>query len=324
MSQLKISGFHVSNLSNDALFEQQTQFGKTVEKFPAVKQKIAAQFEVWKAAHQKVDDSMKKMPKSLLTQKIVDTDRERRETYSGMVEVNSGSTRHFDPQVRYCANNLTALFKTYGNVARKPRNEQTAAVHNLLQDLTAKFAPDVKKVGLDGWVKHLSALNDRIRAQKTERFDERAAKSTINLKAARKELEEAYRTICTIINAFVLVDGVATYEQFIVTLNVINAKYGGKSVKRNIGANIEGANAVASEIRRGSAVVNKDDFDCIIIPPPAGNDEIKQWSAGEDFNKMKLGDLRQTADGRVWELINLGQAHRDPTGEFGHFGWKLV
>jgi hypothetical protein len=48
------------------------------------------------------------------------------------------------------------------------------------------------------------------------------------------------------------------------------------------------------------------------------------WNAGEDYNQMKIGDLRKTSDGRVWEAIDLGQVHRDPTGQYGHFGWKLA
>jgi hypothetical protein len=52
--------------------------------------------------------------------------------------------------------------------------------------------------------------------------------------------------------------------------------------------------------------------------------EKKFKTQGEDYTKMKVGDLRKTSDGRIWEAIDLRQVHRDPTGAHGHFGWKLV
>jgi len=71
-------------------------------------------------------------------------------------------------------------------------------------------------------------------------------------------------------------------------------------------------------------IIKQNDYDCIIIPPPSDDGNIPLWSAGEHYTQMKIGDKRRTADGRIWELIDLGQAHRDPAGEFGYFGWRLV
>jgi hypothetical protein len=59
-----------------------------------------------------------------------------------------------------------------------------------------------------------------------ERFDETAARTTdIVMKQARAQLDEVYKTIVERINALAVVEGVATYEAFIKTLNAVIAKY---------------------------------------------------------------------------------------------------
>ncbi|MCL2101466.1 MAG: DUF6261 family protein, partial [Fibromonadales bacterium] len=125
----------------------------------------------------------------------------------------------------------------YGNIAKKPLNEQTSATYNILQELEGKYAGDVAVVGIQQWVAELKARNNAFSDLVKERFDESALKTDIVLKVARVELDKVYRTIAERINALVIVEGAAAYEAFIRTLNVIVKKYTPK--KRKKGGEVE-------------------------------------------------------------------------------------
>ena len=95
---------------------------------------------------------------------------------SGMNKMNAAALKHFDPEVQEAAKRLKIVFDTYGNIAKKPLNEQTAAVYNVLQDLQGKFAADVTTVGIERWVAELQARNSAFGQLMKDRFDETALK----------------------------------------------------------------------------------------------------------------------------------------------------
>jgi len=104
-------------------------------------------------------------------------------------------------------------------------NEQTSAVYNILQELKGKYAPDTALVGIASWVSELEVRNNAFADLMRERFDETAARTDIVLKEARVEVDNAYFAMREKINALVIVEGVAVYENFIRTLNAVIAKY---------------------------------------------------------------------------------------------------
>lgn len=57
----------------------------------------------------------------------------------------------------------------------------------------------------------------------------------------------------------------------------------------------------------------------------SGSSEIREWSSYEsfEFQNMELGTQVLDA-GNTYTLINQGQGFRQPSGEFGHFGWELI
>jgi hypothetical protein len=127
--------------------------------------------------------------------------------------------------VREAAKQLKIVLDTYGNIARKPLNDQTSATYNIVQDLEGRYAPDVAKVGLGPWLAELKARNIAFSDLMRERFDESSLKVDIVLKKARVQLDEAYYEITELVNALVLVEGAQNYEAFIRKLNPIISKY---------------------------------------------------------------------------------------------------
>jgi hypothetical protein len=212
-------------MRNDAHFQFYTEFRNLVQNEGAEKLKIAPLFEAWLPLYDKEDAALKKIAKSAITAQIQEADRARDEIYIGMMETNAAALKHYSEETRKAAARLKIVFDTYGNIAKKPLNEQTSATYNILQELKGKYATDTVAVGIGGWVSELEARNNAFADLMRERFDETAGRTDIVLKEARSEVDAAYFSMREKINALVIVEGVAVYENFIRTLNAVIAKY---------------------------------------------------------------------------------------------------
>jgi hypothetical protein len=52
-------------------------------------------------------------------------------------------------------------------------------------------------------------------------------------------------------------------------------------------------------------------------------DDAKAWVSTDHWTTYKLGDLRVNA-GKLWEVINVGFTYYEPSGPYGHYGWKYL
>jgi hypothetical protein len=89
---VKINKTYPYRLRNDTHFQFYTEFRNLVQKEGAENLKIAPQFEAWLPLYDKEDAALK----------------------------------HFSEEVRSAATRLKIVFDTYGEVVRKPLNEQSA------------------------------------------------------------------------------------------------------------------------------------------------------------------------------------------------------
>ncbi|MCL2101233.1 MAG: DUF6261 family protein [Fibromonadales bacterium] len=236
---MKIGKINSNNMRNDSHFQFHTEFKDLVAKSGAEALKIGQQFQSYIPLYDRVDIALKKINKSVLTEQIQEADKARDEIWEGIINMNAAALKHFSPETREAAKRLKIVFDTYGNIARKPLNEQTSATYNILQELEGKYTGDVAVVGIQQWVAELKARNNAFGDLVKERFDESALKTDIVLRDARRELDGVYRTIVERINALVIVEGAAAYEAFIRTLNVIVKKYTPKKRKKDGGVEEE-------------------------------------------------------------------------------------
>ena len=234
---MKIGKINSNNMRNDSHFQFHTEFKDLVAKSGADSLKIGQQFQSYLPLFDRVDIALKKINKSIFTEQIQEADKARDEIWEGIINMNAAALKHFNSDMREAAKRLKIVFDTYGNIAKKPLNEQTSATYNILQELEGKYAADVTAVGIEQWVSELKARNNAFGDLMKERFDESALKTDIVLKVARTELDKAYRAIAERINALVIVEGAEAYEAFIRTLNVIVKKYAPK--KRKKGGEVE-------------------------------------------------------------------------------------
>jgi hypothetical protein len=212
-------------MRNDAHFQYQTEFKTLVESVGAESLKIGPQFAEWAPLYAAEDEALKKIVKSEFTAKIQEADKARDDTFSGMAEISRACLKHHNPDVREAAKRLKILLDTYGNIDRKPLNEQTSAIGNILQELKGKYAHDAYSVGISEWVAELEMRNEMFISLTQERFDEAAAKTSVTMAEARAEIDKQYRIIVQRINALVIVEGPEAYENFANRLNVVIDKY---------------------------------------------------------------------------------------------------
>jgi len=220
-----INEIRKSHLRNDEHFMFNTEFHNLLSSAGAENLRIAAQFAVYTALLNKEDEGLKKITKSALTARIHEEDKARDELYDGMIELNAALTRSPHKNKREAAKRLKIVFDTYGNISKKPLNEQTSAIINILQDLKGIHFQDVQLAGISDYVILMEAHNNALEALVRQRYDEATARTDIVLKEARQDVDTAYDDITARVNALALLEGGAACENFIRSLNTVVAKY---------------------------------------------------------------------------------------------------
>jgi len=222
---MKTEKIDLPKLRNDEHFQFNTEFRDAILRFGADTLKIGVQFEPWLLLYAQEDESLKKIMKSAITAEIQEADQRRDQLFGGMVDASKAALRHFRPEVQQAARRIKIVLDTYGNLARKPLNEQTSGVYNILQDLNGRYAADASTTGLKEWMDELQAANEAFDRLMKDRYEESALKTDLVLKQVRQQADEQYRLIIERINALVTVEGDANYAEFIRYLNIIIAKY---------------------------------------------------------------------------------------------------
>jgi hypothetical protein len=174
----------------------------------------------------KEDEALKKIVKSIHTDTIHDENVIRMDIFRGMKDAVKSALRHFSEDVREAAKHLKVVLDTYGKITKKPVNEATSAILNMIQEFGGRFATDVAAVGIGLWVDELERQNNRVNELWGYRFDEKNQLSDIVLKKARVKVDDAYRDITKCIEGMRLIDEQnPVYSELIHKLNVIVEKY---------------------------------------------------------------------------------------------------
>jgi len=226
---MTIKKIYLHNLRNDAHFQFHTEFRDLVAKHTPSALKIAPLWGAYLPHYGREDEALKRIVKSALTRQIQEADAARDEAFSALAETHSAACKHFVAERREAALRLRVVFETYGNVAKKPLNEETSAVYNLVQDLQGeRYAVDSGAAGISEWVSELSRRNVAFEELMKRRFEETGDRCDIVLKSERAELDGAYKRIVARINALSEVEGPEAYEPFMQTLNAVITKYAAK------------------------------------------------------------------------------------------------
>jgi hypothetical protein len=222
---MKIDNISLNKLRNDEHFQLMSEMRDAIFRFDPEILKIEEQFGVFLNLYVQEDEVLKKILKSAITPDILAADKYRDKIFRGLVDANKAALNHFLPNVKEAAQHVKIVLDTYGNLAQKPLNEQTSGVYNIVQDLKGAYAAHAGTAGLTDWVLELETANNAFGALMKDRYDESAAKTDLSLKQVRPQVDAAFKTIAERINALVVVEGAATYGEFIRYINTVIARY---------------------------------------------------------------------------------------------------
>jgi len=187
---------------------------------------LKEQFAKFVACLDNEDEALQKIVKSATTEEIEIADLERDNLYIGMVSTNKTAAKyHYDNDVVAAAKRLKVLFDTYGDLARKPLNEETSGIYNMMQELRGKYAVYVGIMGILGWVDALEDKNKEFDVLVKDRNAENAAKTQFKMKECRNETDDAYFNMVEDVNAMIRIEGAAKFVQLVNSLNTLVDKY---------------------------------------------------------------------------------------------------
>lgn len=216
---MKVKKISLVFLRNEEHYQFQTDFKDLVEAKDPIALNIEAAFNAFLPLYANEREALDPIRKSIITADISAADALRDNTFRGLSDAVDSAMHHFLPEKRAAAARIQLLFDHYGNVGRKPYDEETAAISSLLEDL-AGLADDLTLLNLSDWATELAANNQAFDALKKARYTEEASKTQLRMKTVRLQVDAAYKAIVERIDALVIVNGLAAYEEFINELNM--------------------------------------------------------------------------------------------------------
>ncbi len=212
---MKIARINLAHLRNEEHFQLQTEFKAEISQFSAKTLNIETAFASYLPLLQQEEEALQLIRKSATTEQLTDADIERDEIYRGLADAVKSALNHFDPAKRAAADRLKVLMDQFGNVARKPYNEETASISKLMVEVKGKYAGYVSTLGLTDWFTMLETKNNAFDALMKSRYSEDATRTELRMNQVRLAIDAAYREIVERIEALALVNGPLGYEAFI-------------------------------------------------------------------------------------------------------------
>jgi hypothetical protein len=218
--------FRYEHLRNEAHVEFHESVDNLFVKYPPESLGLAPLYAEYKPLLGAEISSLDVMRKSEHTVDLEDQDHKRDGLYRGFDDAVKSSLNHFAPAKLEAARKVQAILDSYGNIAAKPLDQETAAIDDLLRELaTPNHAALIATLGLEDWLVELKAENQLFKKLMQERYEETAQRPTIRMRPARADVDKSLRAMQNRVEALVEVNGAASYEAFIRELNAIMERY---------------------------------------------------------------------------------------------------
>jgi hypothetical protein len=197
------------------------EFKNLVLQYDPVYLNIAVPFgQLFLPHYQQEDEAFLLINKSSLTSKLTEGDYRRDRGIIGVSHLVKGYTFHFRPEIADAADRISILLDTYGNIARKSYDKETADINNLLQELRGDYSKDVVTLKLEEWIDELAAANAAFEQIRQERYTEKSQKTDFRMKDVRQEVDKSYFLMVAQINARITLEGEEKYLPFVKELNL--------------------------------------------------------------------------------------------------------
>ena len=206
---MKILRFTINRLRNEEWFRLQTEFYGLVTTFGAELLGILRVFLLYEVLYKEADQLLEILRVSFATATTTEADRRRSEVYKGLRATIKANLHVLDASLQAAAKKRNAVITKYNNDIQKGgRAAKTAAIDNLLQDLThgagstLDLTAEVQLLNLGRWITDLEASNTLYKQSLAERADKASAKpDTGRLLQVRAEMDHYYLHMINTIDA---------------------------------------------------------------------------------------------------------------------------
>jgi hypothetical protein len=205
---MKVIRIPLKSLHNEEWFELQITFeGKVIYYGPAVLglQKLWVRYaELYETA----DKLLQVIRESALTKDVEKADKKRSKVFRGFYGLVKSSLQQPNADKLKAAERLFIVLKEYRKaILKSTYNEESGALHNLLQDLTGAYSADVALLGFTEWTTALEQAEREFLALYNERQAESVAKPQEELALVRAEMDALYNAMINILDAVLMGDG---------------------------------------------------------------------------------------------------------------------
>ncbi len=232
---MEIKSIKVSRLRNEEHFQFQTGFYNLINKHKSEALGVKKLFTEYKVQYAIEQGALDKIQKNSLTEDIAHADEKRDTIYTGLKEAVSSGSKHFTTEIQEPAKRVLLVLEHYGNLTRKNYEAKTAAINDLILELTSNYTDEVKIIKIKEWIDQLKRENVNFQALQDERDTIEAQSSHVPMSDTRVAIDIRYKNIIKMINALILVNGEGNYAIFsnelnekIDRFNMIISRRGGK------------------------------------------------------------------------------------------------
>jgi len=216
---MEIQKFDLHSQRNAGHYQFQTDFNSTVIKYTPQALGIVEDYAAYTPLLQDEGVALVAITKSATTEEVETADKNRDFTFRGLADNVTNSLNHYDPAVREAARRVKVILDGFGNLARKPDDEESGLISSLIADLRTKVATEIQTLSIVEWINELERLNNVFIALEATRNSEEATRTELRMKQVRVEVDAAYKKIVKRINALIVVNGEAPYTEFVKELN---------------------------------------------------------------------------------------------------------
>ena len=216
---MEISKLYFRRLRNAAHYQFYTDFSALVDKYTPQALGIEELYALYKPTYVDEGIAFVAISKSAFTEQLEKVDTERDQVYRGLVDDVNSKKNHFKAEVSDAAARVSILIDSYGNLAPKPYDEESAFISSLISDLRTKTSTETVILNLKEWIDELEVRNNAFIALQGSRNAEEADRTELRMKEVRVVVDNAYNKIVKRINALIELNGDTDYAGFVKELN---------------------------------------------------------------------------------------------------------
>ncbi|MFA9392859.1 MAG: DUF6261 family protein [Prolixibacteraceae bacterium] len=216
---MEINKAKTVRLRNEEHFQFHKEAKELIEQFTPAALHVEALYPQYQQRFADETDALDTMRKNSISDALAEKDQHRDKKHRGLKSFIASTLTFDDEAFVQAAIRLMALLKFYGNVAKKPYNEETGAIHSLVNDLREKYADDVTTIGATNLVNSLDDANKSFESLMRLRYTSEAAKSELRMKETRIATDASYFAIVERINAGIIFNGEEGYTEFVKEMN---------------------------------------------------------------------------------------------------------